>query len=95
MSDLTDIRDNIQANARAIEQLRAEQRSDKREILAELRELKQIIVGNGSHDRSVLGRLLLLEARLVGWHWAIDKLAAPVITAVIIAAIMYAVYGAP
>jgi hypothetical protein len=54
----------------------AELRGEIHKLREEVRELRRIIVGNGGHDTSVLGRLLTLEVRAgsgITWQWVVDK----------------------
>jgi hypothetical protein len=53
-----------------------ELRAEIHELRGELRDLRRVIVGNGGHDTSVLGRLLTLEVRAgsgITWQWVVDK----------------------
>jgi len=78
-------------------------RGDVTEIKDDVKSLRRALYGsNGDSDKSIISRLLSLEFRLnsmIGnvptWQWLIERFGVPVVTAIIVAAVMYFIYGAP
>ena len=71
-------------NAKDIQAIKEEQRLQRR-----------IVIGNGDIDKSLTGRVQKLEMRTGNVGYIVDKLLTPVLTAIVTAALVYALYGTP
>ena len=71
-------------NAKDIQAIKEEQKLQRR-----------IVIGNGDIDKSLTGRVQKLEMRTGNVGYIVDKLLTPVLTAIVTAALMYAIYGTP
>ncbi len=71
-------------NAKDIQAIKEEQRLQRR-----------IVIGNGDIENALPGRVQKLEMRTGNVGYVVDKLITPILTAIVTAALVYAIFGTP
>jgi hypothetical protein len=78
------------ADERRLMILAEQNRADIKDILAEQKLHREIVIGNGKSESSVMARLQRLETRSSTLSFFVDKVVAPVVASIVTAGLILA-----